>query len=34
LNRMAARSFLREPDIKLMIQYLHQELKPNSNLPS
>ncbi len=30
INRMAARSYLREPDTKLMLQYLEHELKPQS----
>lgn len=30
LNRMAPRSYLRDSDVKLMLQYLEQELKPHS----
>ena len=31
INRMAARSYLRESDTKLMMQYLEHELKPQSS---
>jgi cytochrome c5 len=31
INRMAARSYLRDSDTQLMIKYLEQELKPHSS---